>query len=404
MHVALRFLMCLMALSVAAYEPPPLDDAIAADACSNATVGYLASLQVGSFSRSAYFDCFRRHDDVFAFMSAMLARVPHLTSANVTIGKTLQGRDIPAYTFSLSPSPPKQLVYIQALQHAREWIATTSTVYALARLLDDVVAQNKTVLSLLEAYEWCIVPIVNVDGYVATWNGDRYHRKNMRPFTVPNASSLAFGVDLNRNFGPTSSFKAETEEDTEVYPGTAPYSEPETLAIHTWLQAREPKSIVGALDVHTYGGWVLSPFGHQEDEPSPPYGNALATLANATRRAMGPMYLNQRSVQLYPVYGGFGDYMYLLYGAPALIIEMDGHDFRAPSSMIRPRGDELYAGVLTYVQALATWVNDAKPTPAPPNSSVGQTTSHATSWHRPSWPLVGFTLAAVGWGPNRLVL
>nr|AIG55783.1 secreted protein [Achlya hypogyna] len=359
-----------LAVPVHAENALPDDDVAASESCALATKGYLDALMPGNFSKNPYFDCFRRNDEVFTFVSTMLQRVPALVTSNFTIATSYQGRDIQAYRITLaSGAAEKQLMYIQALQHAREWIATTSTVYALARLLDGVATQDTTIIELFAAYDWCIVPIVNVDGYIDTWKGNRLRRKNMRACTN-GGNATDCGVDLNRNWGPSTSFRTgDGDLESEVYPGNALFSEPETKGIHNWLTARNT-TIVGALDVHTFGGWVLSPYGNNEDQPAPPFGNAFATLTNAIRRAMGPLYLNQRSVQLYPVYGGFGDYMFMTYGAPALTLEMDGHSFNAPAASIRARGDELFAGVVLYARKVPTWIDDAVPTPAPPNPVV----------------------------------
>ena len=126
--------------------------------------------------------------------------------------------------------------------------------------------------------------MLNPDGFVETWEGDRFWRKNRRPRSNdPDASwipSWCKGVDLNRNYG--AGWKTNTEIDQKIvetltfdplyeelndpcghiYRGTEPFSEPETRAHMEDIQ--NTANIVGYVTYHAFGEMILYPFGMEE--------------------------------------------------------------------------------------------------------------------------------------------
>ncbi|CAK4911765.1 unnamed protein product, partial [Aphanomyces euteiches] len=83
-------------------------------------------------------------------------------------------------------------------------------------------------------------PIVNIDGYDTTWNGNRYQRKN------------ANQVDLNRKFPTFFTNPNPPSQSADDYPGPKPFSEPESKGIADWLKAHNSE-IVGWKETITFG-------------------------------------------------------------------------------------------------------------------------------------------------------
>ena len=86
-------------------------------------------------------------------------------------------------------------LYLQSTVHAREWLATTSLAWTMKRLAEGY-GRDAVVTRLLDHCDVYIVPIVNVDGYIFTWETSRLWRKNRR-----DNRDGSFGVDINRNWG-----------------------------------------------------------------------------------------------------------------------------------------------------------------------------------------------------------
>ena len=65
-------------------------------------------------------------------------------------------------------SPDKKVIYIDGGMHAREWAATSTTLYIIEHLLSDYASGDSTAQFLLKKYDFFIVPVVNPDGYEYT--------------------------------------------------------------------------------------------------------------------------------------------------------------------------------------------------------------------------------------------
>jgi hypothetical protein len=78
--------------------------------------------------------------------------------------------------------------------HAREWISPAVVQWQLYTLLSGY-GKDATITALVDAFDWYIIPIYNVDGYAYTWTGDRMWRKTR----APNKGSTCVGTDPCRN-------------------------------------------------------------------------------------------------------------------------------------------------------------------------------------------------------------
>ncbi|RHY39588.1 hypothetical protein DYB30_012160, partial [Aphanomyces astaci] len=127
--------------------------------CHTANDRCIETLKAGEYTANRFYDCFRTSDQIFELQK---------------ISTTVQGKTIYAYKLTGGASKPKSL-YFQSLLHAREWVAGSSTLYALASILDDIANKEQTAAELFNLY---FVPIVNIDGYDISWNSKRLQRKN----------------------------------------------------------------------------------------------------------------------------------------------------------------------------------------------------------------------------------
>ncbi len=154
-----------------------------------------------------------------------------------------------------------------------------------------------------------VVPTLNPDGhiYVEEHHGGGsggWRRKNMRP---PD------GVDLNRNYGYNWGYDDHGSSPypwSELYRGTAPFSEPETAAVHDFFLERQFQF---AVSYHSFGELIMFPWGYA-NEPTPDdatlraYGNAMNAVI--MDQGHGPYEVGRPGELLYPVNGEFDDWSY----------------------------------------------------------------------------------------------
>ena len=122
-----------------------------------------------------------------------------------------------------------------------------TNMYAAQQLLGQYGTDN-SISEMLDEVDFFVIPVVNPDGYEYTWSSPsrRYWRKNRRV----NANG-SIGVDLNRNWGAgwggggSSGIAA-----SDIYRGTAPFSEPETQAMRDFYQSNP--NVVSNIDFHAF--------------------------------------------------------------------------------------------------------------------------------------------------------
>ncbi|CAK4069050.1 unnamed protein product [Aphanomyces euteiches] len=305
-------------------------DAVTNRQCQLKNTGYLSALKAGSYAKSTFHKCFHTTAQIYEFVDALVAQNPKLLS-KFAISKTFKGQTI--YGYKLTKGNSKSL-YFQAVQHAREWVAGSSLLYSLSSILDDISAGKSTAADQFDIY---FVPLVNLDGYDITWSSDRYRRTS------------ANQVDLNRNWPTPYKNPEPPAVGDEIYPGTKPFSEPETSGINNWLQSKR-NELAGFIDVHTYAGLILFPYGDTNSTIGNGYDAKFNTLGLGLKSVMGSGYAQQSSHQLYLAYGVFPDWAWRNFTKPALTIEIVGTDFVAAASTIPARGLEVYKGINQFAK------------------------------------------------------
>lgn len=153
-----------------------------------------------------------------------------------SIGKSVDGRDISAYTYG---NGAKELLFIGGIHGGYEW----NTVLAAYSLMD-YLKTNPTVIPA--NVRVTVIPALNPDGLNKTVGTDGRFTKADVPATLAETIPGRFnsrGVDLNRNFD--CEWQASgTWQSRAVSGGTAAFSEPESLAIKTYIETRKPTAAV----------------------------------------------------------------------------------------------------------------------------------------------------------------
>jgi len=303
----------------------------------------------------AFFDNYRRYAEIVTELKSLNTRFPSLTKFVPSIGKSVEGRDIPAIHVSnlgfKNASVPR--IFFEGGQHAREWIGPATVMYQLTQLLENY-GKDALVTQFLNTLEFVIVPLSNPDGYEYAWTNERLWRKNRKKNT-----GGSFGVDLNRNWnshwGGSGSSNIPT---SDTYRGTAAFSEPETKAISDYINSVNLNgNILAAIDFHSYSQLVLRPYGWTQAKC--PDELALKILGDGISyeisRNSGKAYTSQRSIDLYITSGTASDWYYEegIWAAYTIELRDTGqYGFVLPPAQIIPTGNEIWASMKYFVKAV----------------------------------------------------
>ena len=227
---------------------------------------------------------------------------------------------------------PKPKLFIMSSVHAREY-APAELNTRFAEYLVANYGVDADVTWLLDYHEVHLMLQANPDGRKWAEEDDRWWRKNTNNDYCSDTNSR--GADLNRNFefqwnccGGSSS-----SECNDTYHGSGPASEPETQAIQAYLRsqfpdqrapdltAAAPTTATGVfLDVHSYGEWVLWPWGFTSTIPA--NGPALQTLGRKFAYFNGYEPAQAGIGFLYPTDGATDDFGYGDLGLAAYTFEI----------------------------------------------------------------------------------
>jgi len=303
-----------------------------------------------------WFTEYRDLETVHAHLDDLAALRPDLATTE-TIGTSLEGR--PLRALRIRGAGPRELgMLVDSGLHAREWISVmvgTCVADRLVRGYDD----DPRLRRFVDATELVVVPVSNPDGYVHSWQRDRYWRKNRRD---------GHGVDLNRNFALAwGGAGSSSNTSSQVYRGAAPFSEPESQALQRLVESGR---FAAHVDFHSYGQLLLHPWSHTR-ERSRDHGK-LAALAQQMVRAIaqahGERYRPMSGESLYPASGTLMDWAYGTHGVASFVIELrprGGTGFVLPPSQIVPTCDEGLAAVLALGEGLRAQQASARDAVAP---------------------------------------
>ncbi|KAG7095009.1 hypothetical protein E1B28_005803 [Marasmius oreades] len=282
-------------------------------------------------------------------------------------------RDKPGKERELDPNKKLGFVIVGA-QHAREWVATSTSLY-LAHSLAVNSSEPRSLATILDVYDFYIIPSPNPDGYTYTWEEDRFWYKNRQ---VMGPKEKCVGLDMNRNWGykwkpfsvgegslqmnhPTSSSSELLKKKKSKrppadpcsfwYPGHRAFESPEVNNIATWVGTLP--NLVGLIELRAYGQMLSTPFSYScnryptdlEDQTEAAQG-AIASLKNVhgTVFAAGSLCSN-----LYTAPGNLIDWMYkrvgIKYTYVAHLRDTGTYGFALPAELIRPVGEETSAMV-----------------------------------------------------------
>lgn len=299
-------------------------------------------------------DDYRTLADYEADLRDLARARPNLARTIVLPMKSLGGRSVLGIEISENVGAPdgRPTFYMDGVHHAREWPSGEMSMM-FAHDLVTRFGSDPRITRLLRSCRVVVVPIVNPDGFafsrgfafdtstflsypIQAVGFGSYWRKNRR--TPSGRSDLfaaeghaAFGVDPNRNYAKGWGGPGTRPVPLDMtYPGTAPFSEPESRNVGTTVLSR---TVTGVISNHTYSDLVLRPWGDTRDHC--PDEALLNGLGAAMAKKNG--YRNIKGIELYPTTGTMSDWAYASVGALAYTFEHGKQNFHPPYAGFIPQ-------------------------------------------------------------------
>jgi len=277
------------------------------------------------------------------------------------IGASVEGRPIWAVRFrGAGWTPGAARVVVDFELHPREWIVGMAGIYAVEKTCEALRAQP----DWLANTEVVFAPAMNPDGSIWSETDNRMWRKNR----ADNNGNRCKGVDLNRNWDPDWAGRESTSGSkcSDVYYGSAAFSEPETQALKNLLD-EAPVQI--HLDVHSFGNLILAPWSYKMEfhEQRAAIDVPGKLMLEAMESVHGESYTYGGSEALYPASGVCPDYVGLS-GGFGYTFELrpksrwGGGGFAPPEDQILPGSEECWAGIVAAIE----WTKNPYTTPPPP--------------------------------------
>lgn len=179
----------------------------------------------------------------------MKSQYPEYFSEIVSIGKTYEGRGMPAFymTRGVNDQIHKSSVVFTALHHSREPMGLNMLMALMSSLM---ARRNDSLVDhvLSHTHIW-FIPVVNYDRFLqmneafgtSSWEKMKWGRKNKHIYEKC-ADEADEGVDLNRNYGYKFAYDdigSSNNKCGEDYRGPSAFSEPETQNIASFIETHE---------------------------------------------------------------------------------------------------------------------------------------------------------------------
>ncbi|KAI3320406.1 hypothetical protein HD806DRAFT_506241 [Xylariaceae sp. AK1471] len=308
-----------------------------------------ASAQAAALPAFSWFTAYHPYADHLTFLKSLQAAFPS-NSELITAGTSFEGRTIQGiHLWGSGGKGSKPAIYYHGNVHAREWVTSMTVEYITYQLINNY-NNDTAVKAVLDNYDFYVLPIVNPDGFVYTQTTTRLWRKNRQT----RSGTTAVGTDINRNWPyQWTGSGSSTSPGSETYRGVAAGDTPENTGIRTYGdKLAAGKGIKLYIDWHSYGQYILTPYGYSTSVKAPNQSkqdtlarNVATAIAavHGTRFTPGPT-----AATLYVTNGGSNDYFTDVTPAEfAWAIELRDtgtYGFTLPANQIVAAGEESYAG------------------------------------------------------------
>ncbi|NXJ91083.1 CBPB2 Carboxypeptidase, partial [Corythaixoides concolor] len=301
---------------------------------------------------SSYYENYHSMKEIYHWMEEIV-KVHSDLLQKIYIGSSFEKRPLYVLKLSKGQTKSKSAIWIDCGIHAREWISPAFCLWFIGHATH-MRERDQIMTSLLEHFDFYVMPVMNVDGYEYTWShpSNRLWRKSRSL----HGNSKCIGTDMNRNFDAHWCGEgASPYECHEIYCGPYPESEPEVKAVARFV--RDHKDIIKAyITMHSYSQLVLFPYSYTMDKSKD--HDELESLAKkaatAIKRTTKKTYrLGAGAQTIYLAPGGSDDWAYDLGIKYSFTIELRDtgtYGFLLPPKEIKPTCLEALSAVKEIAQ------------------------------------------------------
>ncbi|CAL4063234.1 unnamed protein product [Meganyctiphanes norvegica] len=305
---------------------------------------------VPGFNHSAYHDL----QTIYSYMNSLPSE-SDLASV-YSAATTYEGNDILVLRVSAVGDDSLPVVWIDCGMHGIEWIGPATCMWIIENLLNGYGADEQ-VTTLLNEFNFHIMPVVNPDGYDYTWTKDRLWIKNR----VPDGDSLnCHGVNINRNFNISfGGYDSANRHCDDTYHGIEAFSEAESQGVRDALSNLHAMSGIKAyISIMAWGQKWMVPYGHIYEFPE--NMDEQLRVAEVGVKAIAELYGTQyefgnAAIMHGGTSGTSSDWAYEVLGVPysfSLLIRDQGlFGFFLPSQFILPTAEETWHGIAAALLA-----------------------------------------------------
>ncbi|NWX83520.1 CBPB2 Carboxypeptidase, partial [Nothoprocta pentlandii] len=298
-------------------------------------------------SSSSYYENYHSMREIYFWMDEMVKTHSDFLQ-KIHIGSSYEKRPLYILKLSKSQENVKNAIWIDCGIHAREWISPAFCLWFVAHTVY-LYERDKIMSTLLEHFDFYVMPVVNVDGYEYTWSDPS--KRLWRKSRSSHGNSKCIGTDMNRNFDAQWCGEgASSYACHEIYCGPYPESEPEVRAVARFI--RNHKDIIKAyITMHSYSQMVLFPYSYttkrskDHDELDTLAKKVAKVIKRTTKKTYKPG-AGAHTIYLAP--GGSDDWAYDLgikYSFTFELRDTGTYGFLLPPHEIKPTCMEALAAV-----------------------------------------------------------
>ncbi len=311
------------------------------------------------------FPCYLRVDETYQFGQDLALNYPNLADW-IDIGDSWEksqgmGAGDDLFVLVLTNkliAGPKPKLFAMSAMHAREY-ATAGITTGFAQYLIDQYGVDADATWILDYHEVHLLLQTNPDGRKQAETGLFWRKNTDNDFC---SDSNNRGIDLNRNFAAAWGGQGSSDNpSSQVYRGTAPFSEPESAALRALADAER---IDAHIDFHSYGQLLLHPWSYKREKSRDHrrLRGLAERMAAAIKAEHNERYRPLAGASLYPAAGTMMDWTYQAHRSASFVIELrprGGTGFVLPPEQIQPTCDEALAAVLTLGEGLGRTTESA---------------------------------------------